>query len=192
VTIELQAGDNVGGIIARINDSAAPVRARLDPVQNSLVLETTRPHQIWLEDRSGTVLQDLGLIAAGDTSPPGNLALSAREFGGSLYDMVIHLRDSLFAGDVEAVGGSGLRGIGQSIESLTGWLADLGARDARMQIVSARLNYEIPEVEGLYSQEVDLDLSKAITDLKMLEYTHKAALNTTARILRPTLLDFLR
>jgi flagellar hook-associated protein 3 FlgL len=42
------------------------------------------------------------------------------------------------------------------------------------------------------SNEVDLDLSEAITELKMLEYTHKAALNTTARIMQPSLLDYLR
>lgn len=35
-------------------------------------------------------------------------------------------------------------------------------------------------------------MSEAITDLKMLEYTHKAAMQTAARILQPTLLDFLR
>ncbi len=48
------------------------------------------------------------------------------------------------------------------------------------------------QCSDLLSREVDLDLSKAITDLKMLEHTHQAALGTSARILRPTLLDFLR
>ena len=35
-------------------------------------------------------------------------------------------------------------------------------------------------------------LQKAITDLKMLEYTQKAAMQVAGRILQPTLLDFLR
>ena len=106
--------------------------------------------------------------------------------------MVIHLRDRLFAGDSGEVGGSGLRGVQQAIESLTTTMADIGSRDERLALVSGRLNYEIPEVQGLLSREVDLDLSKAITDLKMLEHTHQAALGTSARILRQTLLDFLR
>jgi flagellar hook-associated protein 3 FlgL len=193
VEIRLEAGDNVAAIMARINDSAAPVRASLDPVQNSLVITGTRPHEIWLEDmRGGTVLQDLGLLRGGGGAPPGNLAPSARVFGGSVFDMVIHLRDRLFAGDSAEVGGSGLRGIQQAIESLTTTMADIGSRDERLALVSGRLNYEIPEVQGLYAREVDLDLSKAITDLKMLEHTHQAALGTSARILRQTLLDFLR
>jgi len=193
VEIRLAAGDNVAAIIAKINDSAAPVRASLDPVQNSLVLQGTRPHEIWLEDLGGaTVLQDVGLLRGGDAAPPGNLAPAARPFGGSVFDMVIHLRDRLFAGDAGETGGSGLRGIHQAIESLTTTMADIGARDERLALVSGRLNYEIPEVQGLLSREVDIDLSKAITDLRMLEHTHQAALGTTARILRPTLLDFLR
>jgi flagellar hook-associated protein 3 FlgL len=35
-------------------------------------------------------------------------------------------------------------------------------------------------------------MTKAITDLKMLEYTQKAAMQVAGRILQPTLLDFLR
>ncbi len=192
--IKLSTGDNVAAIIAKINDSAAPVRASLDPVQNSLVIASTRPHQIWLEDLGGgTVLQDLGLLRGGTPGAPGtNLAAAARAFGGSVFDMVIHLRDRLFAGDAAEVGGSALQGIHQAIESLTATLADLGARDERLALISGRLEYEIPEVTGLLSKETDLDLSRAITDLRMLDYTHQAALGTAARILRPTLLDFLR
>jgi flagellar hook-associated protein 3 FlgL len=194
VGIKLAAGDNVAAIIAKINDSAAPVRASLDPVQNSLVIASTKPHQIWLEDlEGGTALQDLGLLRGGTAGAPGtNLAPSARAFGGSVFDMVMHLRDRLFAGDSAEVGGSALQGIHQAIESLTATLADIGSRDERLALVSGRLDYEIPEVTKLLSQETDLDLSRAITDLKMLDYTHQAALGTAARILRPTLLDFLR
>jgi flagellar hook-associated protein 3 FlgL len=140
----------------------------------------------------GTVLQDLGLIERGDRVPPLNTADSASVFGGSVFDMVIHLRNSLYKGDQEAVGGSALRGIDDSIETLTSHLAKIGAKDARLEVTNKRLAWEAPEYTGLNSEEVDLDISKAITELKMLEYTHQATLATAARILRPTLLDFLR
>jgi flagellar hook-associated protein 3 FlgL len=35
-------------------------------------------------------------------------------------------------------------------------------------------------------------MTDAATDLKMLDFVHKASLQTAARILPPTLLDFLR
>jgi flagellar hook-associated protein 3 FlgL len=180
-------------VIDKINASDAPVKARLDPVNNSLALEGTYPHQIWTEDAGeGTVLQDLGLIARGASSPPLNTADSAGVYGGSVFDMVIYLRNSLFKGDLEAIGGSALRGIDDSIETLSAHLAEIGAKDTRLEETNKRLAWETPEYTRLNSEEVDLDLSQAITELKMLEYTHQATLATAARILRPTLLDFLR
>jgi len=191
VQIDLFQGDNVFAIIERINGSQAPVKARLDPVNNSLALEGTYPHQIWAED-VGEVLQDLGVLSRGDGSPPLNSADSAAVYGGSVFDMMMHLRGSLYRGDQEAVGGSALRGIDDSIETLTAHLAEIGARDTRLEVAGQRLAWEKPEYTRLDSQERDLDLSQAITELKMLEYTHQATLATAARILRPTLLDFLR
>jgi flagellar hook-associated protein 3 FlgL len=193
VEIELKEGDNVHAIIHKINDSGAPLKARLDPVKASLVLESTFAHQIWPEDvGEGTVLQDLGIVSPGTASPPLNTADTASVFGGSVFDMIIHLRNGLYAGDVKAIGGSGLRGIDNAIESLTARLAEVGSRDARLELTARKLDYERPEYIRLVSSETDLDLAEAVTNLKMLEYTHKAALATAARVIQPTLLDFLR
>jgi flagellar hook-associated protein 3 FlgL len=192
VDITLAAGDNISAIIHKINDAPLAVRARLDPVKDSLVLETTTPHQLWLEDMgAGTVLQDLGIIQTGKPSPPHNTADTANVFGGSIFDMVIGLRDSLYKGDAEGVN-KALGGLDLSIESVTSTLAQIGSVDSRLKVTAERLDYETPEVVKLNSEDVDLDVTKAITELKMLEYTHQAALATSARILRPTLLDFLR
>jgi flagellar hook-associated protein 3 FlgL len=180
-------------VMAKINEAGAPVKARLDPVANSIVLETTLPHQLWLEDiGGGTVLQDLGILAPASAHPPLNIARSARVFGGSLFDQVIGLRDAFLEGSTEKVGSSGLRGIEEAITSLSGVLAEVGARDARLETTGKRLAWEKPELVRFDSQERDLDLAEAITQLKSLEYTHEAALNTAARVLKPSLLDFLR
>jgi len=191
--VRLATGDTVSAVIAKINEANAPVKARMDPVANSMVLETTLPHQLWAEDiGGGMVLQDLGILAPGGSHPPLNTARSARVFGGSLFDMVINLRDSLFEGSTEKVGSSSLRGIENALVSLAGSLAEVGARDSRLETVAKRLAWEKPELVRFDSQERDLDLADAITKLKTLEYTHEAALNTAARVLKPTLLDFLR
>lgn len=193
VPIELKQGDNVYAIIDRINASGAPVKARLDPVRSSLALEGTFAHQIWPEDvGGGTVFQDLGVVRPGVGSPPLNIAASAGVYGGSIFDMMIALRDSLYSADVHRIGGAALRGVDEAVESLTANLGELGAKDARLLVTRARLEYERPEYLRFYSQEVDLDITKAVMDLKMLEYTHQAAVGTAARIIRPTLLDFLR
>jgi len=190
--IDFAAGDNVAAIIAKINNSGASVKASLDPVKNSLVLSTTEAHQIWLRDVSGNVLEGLGVLSRIGGEPPHNIATDARVSGGSLFDMVIALRNDLYQGDSVDIGGSALKGIDEGLNNLLSARAELGSINERLKGVSGQIAYEIPVVQQENSRAVDLDITKAITELKMLEYTHTAALQTAARILPPTLLDFLR
>ncbi len=191
--IPLREGDTVAAIIARINDSAAPVKARQDPIRGSLVLETTTPHQLWLQDApEGRVLQDLGILRDNASPPPRNLNPSARVSGGSVFDMVIKLRDDFYRGDPLEVGGRGLRGIDEALGGMLAALGDIGAQGKRLEFSAARLAMAIPDMKALNSMASDLDMTEAITELRLLEYTHKAALGAAGRILQPTLLDFLR
>jgi flagellar hook-associated protein 3 FlgL len=191
--VPLATGDPVSAIIAKINDSGAPVKASLDPVTGGLVLQSTQPHQISLADLGGsTVLQDLGVLARGGSRPPLNGSPSTRVFGGSIFDVVMHLRDSLLEGDHEKVGSSGLKGIENAITTLAGTIAGVGAKDTRLASVAARLSWEKPELVRFDSRERDLDLAEALTQLKAMQYGHEAALNVAAKVLTPTLLDFLR
>ncbi|MFW5688039.1 MAG: flagellar hook-associated protein 3 [Spirochaetota bacterium] len=191
--VQLRAGDNISAIIARINDAGAPVRARLDPIQNSLVLETTTPQQLWVQDGEGSdVLADLGIVSGRDNAPPQNLASSARVFGGSTFDMLVNLRDQLASGDTIDIGGRALGGMDSALDNVLGRLGQLGSYDERLQVAFERTENAIPEITARYSNEVDVDMTEAITELRMLEYTHRAALGAAARIMQPTLLDFLR
>jgi len=193
VNINLNQGDNVYAIISKINDSSAPVTARLDPVKNSLVIESTMPHQIWVQDTgNGTVLSNLGITQTGNNTPPFNIADSARVYGGNIFDMVINLRDGLYAGDIDQIGGSAKGGIENALNSVISNYSEVSSLVTRLKKTGARVDYLIPELQNLNSQEIDLDLTEAITELKMLEYAHQAALSATARLLRPSLLDFLR
>ncbi len=192
VRIPLSAGDNIHGVIAKIKESDAAVDAYLDPVGNSLNIRSTVPHQILLEDEAGgNVLQSLGIVS-GEGRPPFNIDTDARQAGGSVFDMVISLRDSLFKGDTIDISGRGIKGITLAQNNLTEEIAKLGSTDERMEVVWNRLNREIPQTQEQNSLAADIDMAEAIMDLKMLEYTHKAALQTAGRILQPTLMDFLR
>jgi len=193
VTINFKAGDNIHAVIAKINDSGAPVKAMLDPVKNSLYLSTTQPHQIWIEDLdNGTVFKETGLIKSTNQRPPHNIAEDARMSGGSLFDVIMRLRDNLYAGNVIDIGSGSLKGIQEGMNHLALQAGKLGARDERLQVVKDRLAFQIPEIQAMNSRITDIDLAEAIMELKMLEYTHRASLQTAAKILPPTLLDFLR
>ena len=193
VDIQVREGDNAFSIIQKINESGAPVRARLDPVYSSVVIEGTTPHQVWLQDQPGsTVLQDLGLIGSGDGRPPENLAPSARRSGGSVFDALINLRDQLAAGDQEAIGGQGIQTMDQALDNMFTNLGRIGAVNSRLEGAYQRTEMEIPEVIAQDSRNTDIDLAEAVVQLRELEATHRAALGASARIMQPTLLDFLR
>ncbi len=111
VEVSLKQGDNIHTIMAKINGSGAAVEASLDPVKNSLMLKTTVPHQIWLENGSnGEVLSDLGLID-NFNRPPDNYADGVQVAGGSMFDMMIQLRDNLYDCDKIYIGGASLKAV---------------------------------------------------------------------------------
>jgi flagellar hook-associated protein 3 FlgL len=139
----------------------------------------------------GSTLKDLGLVAATGAAPD-NWAPSAKVSGGSLFDSVIRLRDSLNRGDILETGGGALAGIDGGLENLSRRIAEIGSRSERLETVAARLNKEIPDLAKLESEESDLDMTSAITDYRMLEYAHKASLGFAGRLFPQTLLDFLR
>lgn len=192
--VDLRAGDTVHTVAAKINSAAVAVKASLDPVTNGLVLETTQPHQLFLEDSpGGTVLRDLGVVSPRPgIQPPHNIHQDARAFGGSMFDAVIRLRDNLFAGNKEFIGGQGLAGIQASLQNLQTGISELGARDNRLEFVSTRLEEEQPKIVEKLSNAIDLDLTEGITQLKMLDSTHQAALRAAAKIMPTTLMDYLR
>jgi flagellar hook-associated protein 3 FlgL len=193
VEIPLNLGDTVQAIIAKINDSPAPVKAYLDPQSRGLALEGTNAHLIRLEDREGSrVFQDLGITRGNTEGGAPNWSNAARVAGGSMFDMVIRLRDALYRGDKEFAGSLGIGGVDLALGNLNARIAELGSREERVEMTWQRLNKEIPDVTAQLGREAGLDFVDAATELGMMDFAHRAALQATAKIVPPTLLDFLR
>lgn len=70
--------------------------------------------------------------------------------------------------------------------------ATLGASVNRVELIAERLDAQEVSITGLMSKNEDADMAKVMTDLKTQESVHNAALGAGARIIQPTLLDFLR
>ncbi|UTD02746.1 flagellar hook-associated protein 3 [Treponema socranskii subsp. buccale] len=190
--IKINAGDNVYSLIAKINDSEAAVKATLDPVTRALNFTATDARQLWLEDISGSALADLGIIKDASQKPPYNLAAGVRASGGSMFDAVISLRNALLAGDHEAIGGRVLGSIDQGLNNLTTRIAKSGSEYERAELNVKRNSGTALNVTQRISSEGDLDLTKAASDMKMMDFTHQATLSTAARLYSSTLLDYLR
>jgi len=197
--IRVSAGDTLPAIVAKINDSPAPVKAYIDPETKGLVLEGTNPHLIRAEDAVSpngdgpTVLKDLGIIRGNmENNAPNWDTTRSRVSGGSMFDMLIRLRDAMYRGDQDFIGSQGIGGMDLALTNLTTRLADIGSRQERAETVWQRLNREIPDVSANITRESAVDITDAATDLKFLDFAHKASLQTAARLLPVSLLDFLR
>jgi flagellar hook-associated protein 3 FlgL len=189
--VGFKAGDNIEMIVNRINNAHVPVRASVNRMNGGIIIETSSARDIWISDiEGGSVMQDLGVIS-GET-PPLNLSPAARRFGGTVFEMVQRLRDSLYMDDGEDIGTRALAGIDLALDNVLKYRAELGARSSRLDIVKARVISDQTSIEEILSQNEDIDVADAITNLKQLELAYQAALGVSARIIQPTLLDFLR
>ncbi|WP_130176781.1 flagellar hook-associated protein FlgL [Cryobacterium sp. SO1] len=69
--------------------------------------------------------------------------------------------------------------------------SDVGARQARIESASAGLVTQKGSLEAQRVQLEDADLATVILDLKLQEVAYQSALAVTARVIQPTLMDFL-
>ncbi|MCL2184626.1 MAG: flagellar hook-associated protein 3 [Treponema sp.] len=194
VEIHVGVGDTLPSIVAKINESGAPVKAFIDPNTRGLSLEGTNAHLIRAEDKTGgaSVLRDLGIIRGNMENNAPNWSSSAMVSGGSIFDMVIRLRDGMMRGDHEFIGSQGIAGMDLAVNNITFRMADVGSRKERTEFAWQRINKQIPDISAMLHRETGLDMQQAAMDLNMARFAHQAALQTSARILPSTLLDFLR
>lgn len=190
--ISISAGDNIDIIIDKINNAGLSLTASKGGV-NNLILSSTTPHQIWLEDAgSGTVLQDLGLINKNYPQPPNNIDSTVTIGGMSIFDMIIQVRDDLVRGDQELVGGRDLGLIDMALDNILKHLASTGAKQNRAEELAKKAEYEKGNVTEILAKNEGIDYPETIMNFKWLESVHEYALSVGAKTIKSTLMDFLR
>lgn len=80
----------------------------------------------------------------------------------------------------------------QQLDNLLAVRATVGARMNRFELIQSRLEADEVNVTRLLSKEEDADMAEVITNLKTAENVYRAALAAGARIIQPSLVDFLR
>ncbi|HOV15643.1 MAG TPA: flagellar hook-associated protein 3, partial [Spirochaetota bacterium] len=191
--INFKAGDNAYAIVDKINQSPVAVNASLDMVTGGLILKSTKPHKIELGDiEGGTLLQDLGIIEKGRPYEPDNYSPTATVFGGSIFDVMIGLRDSMLQNNQEDIGSRFLGGIDGALDNLTYHIAETGSLQVRLNYLNDRLTDDKLSYTETLSKVEDIDIAEAITELKQLEFAHTASLSALAKTTKTSLIDFLR
>jgi flagellar hook-associated protein 3 FlgL len=70
--------------------------------------------------------------------------------------------------------------------------AEIGAKSNRLELAESRLADININVQTLLSKTEDADISEVITNLKTSENVYQASLSVGAKLIRPSLIDFLR
>lgn len=78
------------------------------------------------------------------------------------------------------------------IERLLTKSAEVGARQNRVEAVENRMKDSNLALQSILSKIEDIDYAEAVTKLKSEESIYQASLASTAKIIQPSLMDFLR
>jgi len=70
--------------------------------------------------------------------------------------------------------------------------ADIGARQNRAELMDNRLDSQSVIATKQMSENEDIDYEKSITEMITQESVHRAALSVGAKIIQPSLADFIR
>lgn len=88
--------------------------------------------------------------------------------------------------------GDMLESVDKNIDNFLSARALIGAKQNRVELMEDRLSQQEVFSTRILSDNEDIDMEKAIIELTTQESIHRAALSVGARIIQPTLTDFLR
>jgi flagellar hook-associated protein 3 FlgL len=147
-------------------------------------------------DPSGAYLGDAGAVTR--TIAPGVKvtvnATGSEVFGPAgddvftvLSDIAQHLRT-----DPSALTSSDLGRLDAGYLRMQNALASVGSRYHQIEIMQGRNQANQLESQNQLSEVEGVDLPAATVDLQLQEVAYQAALGATAKVIQPTLMDFLR
>ncbi|MCH8840356.1 MAG: hypothetical protein IH831_06695, partial [Planctomycetes bacterium] len=197
--IDLSAAQTVGDVLDAINAiTGVAVTAQLAVVGNGIELidNTVRGGQLTVsEDVVDQAAEALGLIPAGSDSASSTTATligTDRNFleTDSVFTTLIRLRDALLADDTIAISRAAAK-LDDDINRVTFARADVGARQQGLIISQQNLQDEDIQLRTALSDEIDVDLVEAISNLIARQVAMEASLRVSATLLQISLFDFL-
>jgi flagellar hook-associated protein 3 FlgL len=134
------------------------------------------------------------LIPAGsDTaSSAGTLTGTDRNYleTESVFTTLFRLRDALTANDTEAITRAAAK-LDDDLNRVVFARSDVGARQQGLELSQRSLQDEDVQLRSALSQEIDVDLVEAISNLTARQVSLEASLRATANLLQLSLLNFI-
>jgi len=108
------------------------------------------------------------------------------------WNVANELYEKLAAGASASEITASIRPIQDGQNHLLSKTAEIGGRARRLDLLEARYEQDMINYERMRSEAEDVDFAEASLHFAMAEAVYQAALSAGARIIQPTLMDFLR
>lgn len=179
-TIDLTGVQTVGEMMDRLSTSDANfnMAAWIDSDGKHLNITNTKS-QAYIK------IRDLGTA--------GEATASALGLGGSrsIFETLQDLRDNLYRNDSKAISEESIKVIQEDIERVLKVHAEVGSRINRLNYSKDKAKSITLNLSKMLSEVEDIDMTEAVTRMTQLETAFQAALQTGAKLLQTTLMDFL-
>ncbi len=186
------------------NNGTTAIQARLAATGNGIELidsSTSTTGDLTVRAAEGSqVAQLLGFVPAGETEassntgPGGDYSLTSEDRHtyevDSVYNTLIRLRKALQDSDPVAIGEAVDR-IDVDLNRVTFARGEIGTRLQTLDAVQTRLEDEGVQLKSALSNEIDVDLVEAISNLTARQSSLQASLQTAANILNLSILDYI-
>jgi flagellar hook-associated protein 3 FlgL len=108
-----------------------------------------------------------------------------------LFKVLTDISSAIRSGDDDALN-TGLQNLDTAHDLLKSTLSDVGARYNRVTQMKQSAQDHLLSVTSQLSDIEDVDLPKAIMELQIQQTSYQAALAASAKVIQPSLIDFLR
>jgi flagellar hook-associated protein 3 FlgL len=124
-------------------------------------------------------------------SGPRGLITDSRS-GADFFKHLIELQNHLVSGDVTAIAATDRAALARDEDNILYHISSNGAIQARLEAASALTEDRGTALESQVSQETDADLAQTLVKLSQTQTAYQAALQSGAKALSLSLLDYLR
>jgi flagellar hook-associated protein 3 FlgL len=133
--------------------------------------------------------QSIGANSTG--SGPRGLITDTR-FGADFFNHLITLQNHLLAGDTAAIAATDRAQLSADEENLVLHASENAVVQSRLETAGLAARQRTESLEVLISNEADADLAETLVRLNQTQNAYQAALQSGARLLQSSLLDYLR
>jgi len=112
--------------------------------------------------------------------------------GADFFNHLIALQNDLLAGNTTAIQSTDLTALQADEQNIVGQIATTGALQSRMDAAQSIAEGRSASLDKLISGQADADMATVMVQLNQAQTAYQAALQSGARLLNLSLLDYLQ